>query len=185
MLIEYVKSFIDVSLELEEDINAYFKQDTYPKNQLVIETGKRVNHIYFLGKGTVRSFSIDKGKEINSWFYIDQNIFTSSFAFYGREASLENFETLDESIIYSISYDDYQLLLEKYPEFQKFGRLLAEIQIAYLDQYFRGYMFMSAKEKYDLLLSYIPDITNRVKLGHIASFLGISQETLSRIRNEI
>jgi len=85
--------------------------------------------------------------------------------------------------LFSFEYYDYKKLIETYPKFERFSRLLAEEQLAFIDLYSKGYMFMSAKEKYQLLLSNIPDIELRVKLGYIASFLGISQETLSRIRS--
>ncbi len=63
------------------------------------------------------------------------------------------------------------------------GKLIEE-QLVYIDTYSKGYMFLSAKEKYDKLLSFFPDIDQRANLGYIASMLGISQETLSRIRGE-
>ena len=67
---------------------------------------------------------------------------------------------------------------------QEFGRLMVEEQLTFLDYFYRGFMFMSAKEKYNLLLSIFPDVTQRVNLGHIAAVLGISLETLSRIRKK-
>ena len=73
-------------------------------------------------------------------------------------------------------------LYQESPQFERFGRKMYEQQLAYLDAFYKGYLFMTAKERYDLLLSVFPDVTQRVNLGHIASFLGISQETLSRIR---
>ena len=73
-------------------------------------------------------------------------------------------------------------LIHEYRQFEGFARLLAEEQITFTDQFFKGYMFLSAMEKYQLLLQYFPDIELRVKLTYIASFLGISRETLSRIR---
>jgi len=75
------------------------------------------------------------------------------------------------------------MLLKTDPAFERFGRILMEEQLAFIDYYFKGVLFMTAKEKYSLLLSYFPDITQRVNLGHIASFLGITQETLSRLRS--
>lgn len=98
--------------------------------------------------------------------------------FYHRE-----WFSFEPSLIYSIDHSSYHKLMDTYPEFQKLGRLIAEEQLAFVDYYSRGYMFMSAKERYDLLLTFFPDIELRIKLGYIASFLGVSQETLSRIRS--
>jgi len=108
---------------------------------------------------------------------------SSWYGFYKQETSYEYIEALEDCSVYAIEYHDYKKLIEVYPKFERFSRLLAEEQLAFIDLYSKGYMFMSAKEKYDLLLSNIPNIELRVKLGYIASFLGISQETLSRIRS--
>ena len=107
---------------------------------------------------------------------------TSWYSFYSQVQSFEYIETLEDSVVYAIDYTQYQKLLEQFPSMERFGRLLAEEQMAFLDNFSKGYMFLTAKEKYQLLLSIYPNVELHVKLGHIASFLGISQETLSRIR---
>ena len=73
-------------------------------------------------------------------------------------------------------------LYDQYHKIERFGRMLAEEQLAAIDDYSRGFALLSAKEKYESLLSFFPDVTQRVNLGYIASMLGITQETLSRIR---
>ena len=99
-----------------------------------------------------------------------------------KKPSFEEIECLEDCILYQISYNNYQRLIADFPAFGNFARLLAEEMLAFLDEFSKGWSFLTAKEKYKLLLSYLPDIELRVKLGHIASFLGITQETLSRLR---
>ncbi len=182
--IENIKTKIVISDALQQAIEAHFIFQTVPANHMLAKEGQYVQKLFFLEEGTVRSFHYGKDKEVNSWFYINHQFFTCWYSFQGQQASFENLETLSESTIYSIDYAHYQHLMNEFPEFQKLGRLIAEEQLAFIDYYSKGYMFLSAKERYDLLLSFIPDIELRVKLGHIASFLGVSQETLSRIRSK-
>ncbi len=144
---------------------------------------KHVRKLYYIEKGIFRTYYIHNEKEITSWFYTENQFLTSWSGFYNQETSHEYIEALEEATIYSIEYSAYQKLINSYPSFERFTRLLAEEQLAFIDSFFKGYLFMTASEKYKLLLSIIPDIELRVKLGYIASFLGISQETLSRIRS--
>ena len=110
--------------------------------------------------------------------------FTSWYSFINRKPSFEYIEALEESTVHWITKEKYERLLSSHPKFEKFGRLLVEDQMSFLDLYFKGFLFMAAKEKYDLLTSTFPEVTQKVNLGHIASLLGISQETLSRIRSQ-
>lgn len=149
---------------------------------MVLSDGQTCRKLYFLEKGTLRTFYYHMERDITSWFYKEGNLMSSWYSFYNQTPGFEYIETLEDTTLWAISYQKYQQLLQRSFEFQQFGRLLAEEQVAFIDYYSKGYMFLSAKEKYNLLIAHFPDIELRVKLGHIASYLGISQETLSRIR---
>ncbi|MEL6193217.1 MAG: Crp/Fnr family transcriptional regulator [Bacteroidota bacterium] len=181
-LTENIGSKIHLTPEIQRVIEEHFIAETFPKNHVLIKEGQYVQKLFFLEEGMVRSFHYAEDKEVNSWFYTSNQFFTSWYSFHEKNASLETMETLEPSLVYAIDHSSYHKLMDTYTAFQKLGRLIAEEQLAFVDYYSRGYMFMSAKERYDLLLSFFPDIELRIKLGHIASFLGVSQETLSRIR---
>lgn len=181
-LLDSIRTKIPLNSALEEAISTAFVQRTIPKRTALLREHQYCQHLYFLEQGTVRTFYYHEGKDISSWFYRSGMFLTSWYSFYGQTQSYEYIETLEDSVVYSIDYTQYQKLLEAFPLMERFGRLLAEEQMAFLDHFSKGYMFLTAKEKYQLLLSIFPDVELHVKLGHIASFLGISQETLSRIR---
>lgn len=169
---------------LKTTIERSFVREDFPKKKQLLREFQYCRKLYFLEKGTVRTFYHHEGKEITSWFYNEGNFVSSWHSFYSQKPSFEYIETLEDSVLYSIEYSEYQKLLNTSPDFERFGRLMAEEYIIFIDQYSKAYMFLSAKEKYEQLLSYFPDIELRVKLGYIASFLGITQETLSRIRSQ-
>lgn len=183
-LIEQISLLSTISDELALTIRETFSTEQHKKGSLLLEQGHYCRKLYFLNKGIVRSFHYDKGKDISSWFYKENDFVTSWHSIINHQPSFDNLEVLQDcTTLHSISIERYNDLMDQFPAFQKFGRKLAEIQLAFLDYYSRGYGFLSAKERYDLLINHFPDIELYVKLGHIASYLGISQETLSRIRS--
>lgn len=168
--------------ELLNKMVQILKTETLPKGHLLIKEGHIAHRLYFLEKGTARTYYYHKAKDITSWIYREDTPFTTWYSFINNQASFENLEIVEDAILHSFSKDDLEKLYSTNPHFERFGRKMYEQQLAYLDVFYKGYMFMTAKERYDLLLSTFPDVTQRVNLGHIASLLGISQETLSRIR---
>ena len=101
-----------------------------------------------------------------------------------RKPGFENIEAIENSILYVITYDDLNNLYHNHPEFNYVGRLLTEKYYIDLMERTLCLQFQSAKESYDQLVKCQPYILQRASLGHIASYLGISQETLSRIRTK-
>ena len=182
-LIAHISKQVPVSIELEKAIKSTFKEKRIQKQELLLKEHNYVRKLYFISNGILRTYYVHNGKEISSWFYVENQFLTSWSGFYKQETSYEYIEALEDCLVLSIEYYSYIKLIENYPKFERFSRLLAEEQLAFIDSYSKGYLFMTAKDKYQLLLSHIPNIELRVKLGHIASFLGISQETLSRIRS--
>lgn len=160
------------------------KKETLPKGTLLVKEGQIAHRLYFLEKGTARTFYDHNAKEITSWIYQENLPFTAWASFLDRRPSFENVELLEESIVISFVKEELETLYSLDPQLERFGRKMVERQLSYLDAFYKGYLFMTAKEKYDLLLSVFPDVTLRVNLGHVASLLGISQETLSRIRSQ-
>lgn len=162
-----------MNLALVEDV---------PKGHLLLKEGKTCERLYFIVKGTLRTYHFQDGKDITYWIYPDNTIITSWHSYILRKPSSEYIETTEDATLVSLSYNQWQDLYLKHPKIERFGRLILEEQMALLDDFFKGYYFLTAKEKYNLLIASFPTITQRANLGHIASMLGISQETLSRIR---
>jgi signal-transduction protein with cAMP-binding, CBS, and nucleotidyltransferase domain len=182
--INYIKQYIELTSEVEEVICSLVKIERVEKGHQIVKVGKVCNRMYFISKGTARTFFYQKGKDITHWIYPDNSMITSWHSYYLRKPSVEYVELTEASTLISLHYDEWQDLFEKYPELNKFGRLIVEQELSSIDDFYKGYYFLSAKEKYDLLISVFPTITQIANLGHIASMLGISQETLSRIRGK-
>jgi len=181
-LLRYIRTRCFVDADLRDRIRQNFEVIALPKGYKLLAQNRCARTLYFIEKGLIHNYYHHDGRLITSWFYAENQFVTAWYSFYAQKPSFEEIECLEDSIMYSISFDNYQKLIADFPAFSNFARLLAEENLSFLDHFSKGWSFLSAKEKYELLLSYFPDIELRVKLGQIASFLGISQETLSRIR---
>ncbi len=173
---------VPISKELLQKLAQIATVETIPKGRLLIKEGQIAYRLYFLEKGTARTYYYHNAKDITSWIYGEYAPFTTWYSYLNHQPSFENLELVEDATVISFTKNDLEKLYLEHPHFERFGRKMAEQQLAYLDAFYKGYLFMTAKERYDLLLSVFPNVTQRVNLGHIASLLGISQETLSRIR---
>jgi CRP/FNR family transcriptional regulator, anaerobic regulatory protein len=182
---EILDQFTTINGQAEKELVKSAIKKELPKGNLILEQGKTCSHLYFLESGFARSFYIQNGKDVTSWFAFENDIFASVYSFTSQKPSFENIEILEDSVLYCVSYDKLQQLYLKYPEFNLIGRLLLERYYIELEERTFSFQMQSAKERYQEILNNQPELLKRASLGHIASYLGISQETLSRIRANI
>ena len=167
-----------------EDVMRYFQHLEYPKNYFLLKPGKPCKHIWFMTKGAVRYYyTNEQGKEMNTWFSMDRQVIADTSSLVKKEPSQESIQLLEDSEMYSIEYTALQTLIQKHHAFSLwYVKLVESHYIAQIEDRLTDLQFLDAKQRYQKLLSVYPDITNRISLGNIASYLNITQETLSRIR---
>ncbi len=182
---EILQQFATISEQARTVLAKVITKRELSKGTLLLEQGKTCKHLNFLEIGFARAFYYRDGKEITSWFAFENDIVASMYSFTTQKPSLENIEIVETSVVHSISYDQLQQLYQKYSEFNLIGRLLTEKYFIELEERIFSLQNQTAKERYQEILKYKPELLQRASLGHIASYLGISQETLSRIRASI
>lgn len=158
------------------------EQFQFKKNQVLLRKGMVCNYLYFIRSGMMRGFYHTSKKEITNSIATEGDIITSYYSFITRKPSYETLECLEESTVQAISYQKLNELYAHFPETERAGRLVLEDYYARLEERVISIQFKSAKERYDLLYQSRPALMHRAPLGCIASYLGITQETLSRIR---
>lgn len=183
-LLQEINKKCFLSPELIHRLKHDFISKEFKKGEKLLVQNNKANYLYFIDKGVLHSYYYHQDKQVSSWFYKEGYFITSWNSFYMQKPSFEEIECLEDGMVYQISYNQFQKLIVDFPAFNNFARVLAEEMLSFLDEFSKGWSFLSAKEKYSQLLYYFPDIELRVKLGFIASFLGISQETLSRLRTQ-
>ena len=181
-LIAKLKNISPLSKELEFDIMNKLKKENWNKKETILKEGDISKYIYFIEKGTCRAFYYSKDKEVTNWFMSDEDIVISVFSFFTQSPSLETIELLEDAITYKLSYHQLQELYQRFPEFNFHGRIITEQYYMLSEQRNFALKKQTAKQRYDILIQLQPQIFQKASLGHIASYLGITQETLSRIR---
>ena len=184
-LLAYISSVIPISKELEKEMNQVSKKMNISKGKVLIDIGERCNHLYFIEKGLFRGYYFDEDKEITNWFAQENEFATCFYSFVSKEPSLEIIQALEDSQVQQLSYSALQNLYTNYPETERIGRIITENYYMKLEGRILNIQFKTAKERYEKLVDTNPSLLQRASLGQIATYLGITQETLSRIRAEI
>jgi CRP-like cAMP-binding protein len=181
---DIIQSIYLLPQQVLEDVLEYFQHLEYPKNYFLLKSGKPCKHLWFMTKGAARHFyTNEQGKEMNTWFSLDTQIIADTTSFVKQEPAQESIQLIEDSEMYSIEYAALQALLQKHHSFALWYIKLVELHyVSQIEDRIADLQFLDAKQRYQKLISLNTDITNRVSLGNIASYLNITQETLSRIR---
>lgn len=182
-LLDHIRNYAPLSNEAQQAIQERFEQVSLSKNEYLLRQGSVCRHLFFLQRGALRGFYNLEGKEITHWFGFENDFVTSFHSFITGQPAIENIQLIEGSILWSISKDTLFSLFNQYHEIERMVRIVYEKYYIRLEERFVNAQFKTAAERYENLLTDTPHIIERVSLGHIASYLGISQETLSRIRS--
>lgn len=183
-LFGHINQYCQLSEAAIQSLGKVLEKIALPKNAYLVTEGKVCNHVYFLEHGCLRGYYNLDGKEISHWFGFENNFVTSFYSFITRKPSIENIQLIEDSVLWAITYDKLQSLYDTHPDIERLGRIMNERYYVMLEERFVSNHFKEARERYENLLTNAPHIVQRIPLGYIASYLGISQETLSRIRNK-
>lgn len=184
-LLDHIRSYHPLSAEARNALNDCFEKLVLPKGEYLVTEGKVCRHLYFLEQGALRGYYNLEGKEITHWFAFAHDFVTSFYSFITQQAAVENIQLLEGSILWAITKDNLTRLLNEYHDIERLVRIAYEKYYIRLEHRFVNAQFKTATERYQELLVEAPHIIERVPLGAIASYLGISQETLSRIRGRL
>jgi CRP-like cAMP-binding protein len=171
--------------ELDETL-PYFKEIKLKKGDIFVSQGKVCKKIGFIDSGMIRIFYLNHKAEETTYGFCNENCITTSFkSFITQTPSDLVLQAVEESVLLTIDYQNLQTLYEKYPIWQNIGRIITQSEFLNMEQYASVLSNESAKEKYLRLLRDQPTIIQKAKIEDIASYLGITRRTLSRIRKEI
>jgi len=182
-LLSHIAAYHRLSSDAENALLECFTKITAGKNEFLLMQGNVCRHLYFLEKGALRGFYNLDGKEITHWFGFEKDFVTSFHSFITGEPAVENIQLLEGCTIWAIAKETLTGLLDQHHDIERLVRIVYEKYYIRLEERFVNAQFKSATERYEELVQLSPHIIERVPLGCIASYLGISQETLSRIRS--
>jgi len=154
----------------------------FKKGEIVHRSNTKSSKIFIVKSGALRSYYLQGGKDITAHFAFKDNIIGAVDSILEQKRSLYSIEALEKSEILLLDYNEMESFLDENPRFERLARQVSQFLYLDLVERLEGMMFLSAKERYEHLLNRYPAIDQQANLGHIASFLGITQETLSRVR---
>jgi CRP-like cAMP-binding protein len=164
-------------------LNAWQHWDC-PRDYLLLREQTVSDYIYFVEQGSVRIYYYKQGKDITEWLTLDEHFFLSINSFFQRQPSRLIIQTMEPSLVWGIHYNALMQLADEYHSIEKLLRKMVTGSLILSQQRMESIQFETAQERYARLLEHSPDIINRVPGIYIASFLGITKETLSRIRSQ-
>jgi len=183
---EYLINIKCMSNKKADLITSFFERKSYPKGKLLIKEGRTSKHSYFLDAGIIRCYVVDlNGIEVTTRFFSAPDFFNDYLSFFEQKPSQENYELLTDCDIYSINFENVQHCFHNIPEFREWGRMLLTLNYAFINERMIAFHKETAQERYLKLRDTHPEIIATVPLQFIASYLGITKYSLSRIRKEI
>jgi CRP-like cAMP-binding protein len=181
----FVKNIYPVSAEAQAFLNQKSYLGHLNKGELLVTAGNTCSHVYLIRKGILRSFVKEGAKEITTWISGEQELVTCITSFGLQQPARENIQALEDCELCALSFEDLQYLYDHFPEANIVGRKILERY--YRDAEERAFIarLMEATSKYKHFIVTKSDLLNRVPLKFIASYLGMTLETLSRIRSKL
>ena len=184
-LIKKIKAKVHLSAEAEAYLLSISSEKIVPKGANLIRQGQAVKKVYFVTDGCLRSYCVDKnGKEHTLQFAIKSWWISDYIAIHNHEPATLTVECLTKSAVIEFDAEKLDAILTLYPEFEPYQRYILERHVVSLHKRILNQLQLTAAERYTLFTNQYPDIEQYTRNYHIASFLGITQESLSRIRAE-
>jgi CRP-like cAMP-binding protein len=186
ILNQYIEALVPMPTDKVRRVAEGFEAIEMPKNEFLIRENKVSKETYFLESGIIRSFIFDNnGEEVTINIFSAPCFVNDFLSFFRQEPAKETFQTLTICKIWKMDYSSVQVHFHTYPEFREFGRMMLVTNYAVLQNRMLGMIKDTAETRYLTLMQEQPDIFQNVSLKIIASYLGITDTSLSRIRREI
>jgi CRP-like cAMP-binding protein len=183
--INIFRQFTDFNDSELEIIVPSFEEKKFKKKSILLNIGKVSNEVFYLINGCIRLYCEKNGEELSTYFFTE-NMFAGSYdSFLSRKPSKVAIETLEDCEVLVLSHESLESLYQVFPKMNEFTRMAIEQRFVLLHDLFISYLLNSPEERYLMLIKDRPELLQRIPQHQIASFLGITPVSLSRIRNRV
>jgi CRP-like cAMP-binding protein len=186
VLFKAINEKVQLTPEEQEQCKVFFTPKKLRRKQYLLQQDEVCKYTAFVEKGVLRSYTVDeKGYEHIVQFALEGWWVSDIYSILTGEPSIYNIDAFEDAEILLLTKASNEALLEKVPKMERYFRILSQNALVAMQRRLVGSLSQSAEEKYSSLVSTYPDIIQRVPQHMIASYLGITPETLSRIRKQI
>jgi len=184
-LINYLKKRKTLCEDEIMFLNQVFEKKIIKENEILLKKGDICNHIFFIEKGILKTyFTNDLGKEAINGIAIENNFCTSVASFINQTPSSENIKALEETKLIYINFRNFKLLIEKFPVYKDIYIKILEDYITFTTWRLESVMLMDSKERYSTLMKAFPKLFLKISNKDMAEYMGMTPETLSRIKSK-
>jgi len=181
-LLSFLHSIHPLSEGLRQELHLTVKHKAIAKKGFLLKPGQVCRNIFFIHGGLLRAFYEKDGTEVSSWFMKEGDICVSIDSFYDQAKSYESIQAIEDTELFFIEHAELENIYRMHSEFNWIGRVLTIQYLKLWGQQLYAMRMQTAAERYAWLLAQHPDLLLRVPHKYIASYLGITPETLSKIR---
>jgi CRP-like cAMP-binding protein len=187
---DILQKYIASILPMPTDKSAFFADQFEPKemskDEYLLKENKIVKETFVLESGYIRSYTFNQdGEEVTTNIFSAPCFVNDFLSFFKQQPTSENYQCLTHCNVWTMSYEKVQTCFHTYPEFREFGRMMLVTNYSNLHDRMLGMIKDTAENRYLKLMNHHPGIFQNVPLKIIASYLGITDTSLSRIRREI
>lgn len=184
LLIKNIRKYINLSDKESEEILKYFSQNKVTKKVMLLEKGEVSDFSLFVSSGCLKMYSLDEqGVEHIIQFASEDWWISDLYSFLTGNPSEYYIESVKDTSYLKLTKEDREAMLEKHPSMERFFRILSEFNIVHSRKRIVDLMQTPAKERYEKFCRMYPTIVNDVPLKHIASYIGVTPEFLSKLRS--
>lgn len=177
------ETYSPLTEECKSDLKKFSTLVSYNKFSLLVKEGQYSDKMHFIVSGCLRASYLKDGRDITDWFAFEGDFVSSISSFFQGLPSKHSIEILEQSTLMEIPKETIFALTNAHHCFERLGRIAVTKTMLQLQERIVSLQFETAYQKYESLITLRPDILQRVPLTHISSYLGMTLETLSRVRN--
>ncbi|MEM6724014.1 MAG: Crp/Fnr family transcriptional regulator, partial [Bacteroidota bacterium] len=183
-LTHFLQNEFGVSPSMTAEIARYYQLEQLNKDDFLIKKGQAARKSCFIKDGYLRFFSYSEKKSITHWIFGKGQLATDISGFYLQQPAKWNIQALTDTTVYTLTYSNYQKLQTRFPEWERHEKLMIVKLMAGLENRVYALASMTAEERYQYLFQRDSNMFNELPLQYLASMLGMTPETLSRIRKK-
>jgi CRP-like cAMP-binding protein len=184
-LIENIKLYVSLSDQEIQFLRTTVDKKVYTKNEIIFTSGNVADEIYFVTKGCVRLFYNVDGTDKTAFFYTEGQFICAGESYTFNTPARENYQAVEQTEIYIFTKSKIEVLLKEISKFEIIARIATENELITSQKVIASFVTKSAEERYIDLLNTQRELFQRVPQQYIATFLGVSPETLSRIKARV